>query len=214
MIGVLGGTFDPIHFGHLRMAQELASSLRCQAVFFVPTGTPPHRRHPWAGARHRQEMVARAISSNPLFVLDDREIRRPGLSFTVETLEEIKGELSSETLALFVGADAWLAFPSWKKWQDIFSLAHVVVAHRPGFSLGAMDGGLKTEIERRLVHHPQALRLRPHGFIYYEPITALDISASKIRGELSQGRSPRYLLPDAVLDYLETHRLYTREERP
>jgi nicotinate-nucleotide adenylyltransferase len=199
-IGIMGGTFDPVHFGHLRLAQEAAEILGLARVCWVPAGRPWHRARPKAAAAHRLEMVKLAIAKNPLFELDDAEIRQTAPGYTVETLERLRKTLGSDRpLVLLLGTDAFRGLTSWERWRNLFELAHVFVAQRPG---------------RRRAATPDALRERPAGRVVTHGTTALDISASAIRAHFAQARSPRYLLPSAVLDYIEAHGLYAKESDP
>jgi nicotinate-nucleotide adenylyltransferase len=212
-VGILGGTFDPVHFGHLRLAQEAAQALRLAAVRFVPSGTPPHRAAPAVSAEHRLEMARLAIGANPLFSVDDRELRRAGPAYTVDTLAELRSELGADaSFCLLVGADAFLDFATWSRWHELFNLAHVVVAHRPGYPVdtwqGRMPQPLAREYGARTMAQPLAVHLAPAGGIVVVPIAALDISSTRIRECLRRGTSPRYLLPDSVLDYIERNALY------
>ena len=214
-LGILGGTFDPIHFGHLRLAQEMAEGIGLSEVRFVPAGCPPHRAPPAASAPHRLAMVERAVAANPLFCVDPREIERGGPCYTVDTLCGLRAELgATRPLCLLMGADAFLGLATWHRWQEIFDLAHVAVAFRPGFPEGAwmdtMPEALRTMLRTRRETDPAALRQGAAGRVYAQPITPLDISASRIRSALEAGRSARYLLPDAVLDYIQCHHLYVR----
>lgn len=214
-IGVLGGTFDPIHFGHLRFAQEAGETLQLGQVRLVPSGTPPHRALPQATAADRLAMARLAVAGNPLLAVDEREMRREGPCYTVDTLEELRRELgAAQSICLLLGADAFLDFASWRRWHEIFRLAHLVIAHRPGFSLDAwcerLPQPLAREYGARLLEQPRAVHLEPAGGVAVIPITALDISATAIRRGIRAGSSPRYLLPDSVLDYIQTKRLYTR----
>jgi nicotinate-nucleotide adenylyltransferase len=214
-IGIFGGTFDPIHFGHLRLAEEMAEALALASVRFIPAGTPPHRTRPRTDAHLRLEMVRRAIAGNPLFQLDGREVGQPRLSYTVETLTDLRAEVgAAQPLCLLLGADAFLGLTSWHRWQDLFTLAHIAVAHRPGFPQStwkdAMPEALRAELERRMAH-PHDLTGCAAGLVVTRPITALDISATHIRDTLRAGRSPRYLLPNAVLDYIQSNHLYLPE---
>ncbi len=214
-IGIFGGTFDPIHFGHLRLADEMAEALAFATVRFIPAGTPPHRTRPRTGAHHRLQMVQLAIAGNPRFVLDDREVDLPRLSYTVETLTSLRDELgAAQPLCLLLGADAFLGLTTWHHWQDLFTLAHIAVAHRPGFPQStwkdAMPEALRAELEARMAH-PQDLTSAAAGLLVTRPITALDISATHIRDTLRAARSPRYLLPNAVLDYIQANQLYLPE---
>lgn len=213
-IGILGGTFDPIHNGHLRLAQEMGTALSLSQVRFIPAGLPPHRDSPQADAEHRQAMVNLAIADNPLFKLDAREISKTTPCYTVETLTELRAELGKEQpLCLLMGADAFLGLPKWYSWRELFTLAHIVVAHRPGYSedtwRSAMDYELLLEWQQRQTAERGDVHLHTSGKIVSHTMTALDISASRIRQLLENSQSPRYLLPDSVLDYIHTHLLYS-----
>jgi nicotinate-nucleotide adenylyltransferase len=212
-IGIMGGTFDPVHFGHLRLAQEASEILGLARVRWVPAGQPWHRGSPLAPAHHRLEMVRLAIEKNSLFELDDAEIRQTAPGYTVETLERLRVEFGAErSLVLLLGTDAFRGLTTWQRWRDLFTLAHIFVAQRPGHSLtpGGMPTALAAEWRAR-AGTPDALRERPGGAVITYGTTALDISASAIRAHFAQKRSPRYLLPSPVLDYIEAHGLYTRE---
>lgn len=212
-VGIFGGTFDPVHFGHLRLAHEVAGKLKLAEVRFVPSGTPPHRAAPQVEARHRLEMVRLAVAANPQFSVDDREIRRAGPGYSVDTLAAVRAEVGpGRPLAMLLGADAFLDLATWSRWHTLFELAHVVVAHRPGYPVDTwqarMPEPLAREYSTRLTHQPLAVHLAPAGGIIVIGIAALDISATGIRDALAEGESPRYLLPDPVLDYIQQHRLY------
>jgi len=213
-IGILGGTFDPIHYGHLRLAEELGERLRLDEVRFVPSGTPPHRSAPAVTADHRLAMTRLAAAGNARFTVDERELRRTGLGYTFDTLKELRSDLgNARPLALLLGADAFLEFATWHRWREIFGLAHVAVAHRPGFPVERwaerMPEPLAREYSGRLMQQPLAIHLAPAGGIVIVPFTALEISATAIRDMLHAGASPRYLLPGAVLDYIRSHGLYS-----
>lgn len=212
-IGILGGTFDPIHFGHLRLAQEIGEGLKFDEVRFVPSGMPPHRAAPHVSAAHRVAMVRFAIRDNPLFALDERETRREGPGYTVDTLIELRRELgATRPICLLVGADAFLDLATWSRWREIFNLAHVVVAHRPGYPVdnwqARMPQPLAREYASRTLQQPLAVHLAPAGGVLVTAIAALDISATMIRDCVRSGASPRYLLPDSVLDYIQAQALY------
>lgn len=213
LLGIFGGTFDPIHFGHLRLAQELAEGLNLAEIRFIPAGHPPHRDQPNVPAAQRLDMVRLALAGNERFVLDEREIRKNTPSYTVETLTELRQELGeSQPFCLLLGADAFLGLTTWHRWQTLFELTHIAVAHRPGFSQvlweDSMPEALKQELARRLQTTPQALHESPAGKIITFPITALDISATGIRNTIKRGKNPRYLLPDGVLQYIQQNHLY------
>lgn len=212
-IGILGGTFDPVHFGHLRLAQEAAQTLKLASVRFVPSATPPHRAAPAVAAAQRLEMVSLAVQGNPLFSVDVREFGRAGPGYTVDTLTELRRELGGAApICLLIGADAFLDLATWSRWHQLFALAHIVVAHRPGYPVDTwqhrMPQPLAREYQGRVMAQPLAVHLAPAGGIVVVPIAALDISSTRIREYLRSGTSPRYLLPDSVLDYIERNRLY------
>ena len=213
VLGVFGGTFDPIHCGHLELAREVRAALDLVAVRFIPAGDPPHRAAPVAPAIHRLAMVELAIADHPGLEVDSREIQRKGRSYTVETLEELRRELPSRSLALIVGGDAFLGFSGWHRWRELFGLAHVIVVARPGVSFEPeMPPALAAEWNARLRDDALALSIEPVGAIVVQPITAHPISASAIRSELARGAEGiagvRGLLPAAVLAYIDRNQLY------
>jgi nicotinate-nucleotide adenylyltransferase len=211
-IAVLGGTFDPIHYAHLRLAEELAEALRLGEVRFIPACVPPHRGPPRASAEHRRRMVELAIAGNPRFRLDDRELRRTGASYSYDTLIEMRSEVGDRPLCLLMGADAFVAFTTWHRWEEIFDLAHIVVARRPGYPLeqlaASLPGPLKSQYLHRHIPDVGAARLEPAGRVFTHELTALDVSATALRELIARGASLRYLLPDCVIAYIEKHCLY------
>ena len=213
-IGVFGGTFDPIHFGHLRLAEDMADALGLERVLFIPAGQPPHRGTPRTAAGHRLEMVRRAVAGNPRFVADAREVQRPQPSYTVDTLTALRAEQGHErTFWLLLGADAFLDLPGWHEWRRLFELANIAVAERPGAQLmqsGAIMEPLKSEISQR--QPAEGPTTGPAGSVLLRTTPQLDISATAIRSILARRGSARYLLPDAVLDYIHEHHLYTPHE--
>lgn len=233
-IGILGGTFDPIHYGHLRLAQEVAQTLALREIRFIPAGTPPLRAAPRAAAAHRVAMVRLAIAGNPLFTLDERETHRGGPSYTFDTLTELRAELgAARPLTLIMGMDAFLGLDKWHRWREIFRLAHIAVAHRPGAALGAIgentrdaalgnnardaslgnnarEASLAQEFQTRRVHDIQALASTAAGAIAVVPIPPLDISATAIRAAIAAGRSARYLTPDTVIEYINDKYLFLK----
>ena len=210
-VGILGGTFDPIHYAHLRLAQEVADALALAQVRFIPASIPPHRATPRVTAADRLEMTRLACAGNTRFVVDDRECRRHGPSYTVDTLRELREELGDGLpLCLLMGVDAFMALHTWSRWETLFHLAHVIVAHRPGSTLDVtgMSPALADQFQRRRAAAASQLHESAAGRIWPQTTTPLDISATAIRATISEDRSPRYLLPDSVLDYIHRHTLY------
>ena len=196
-VGIFGGTFDPIHFGHLRTAFELLHALRLAEVRLVPAGNPPHRGVPLCDARHRLEMARAAVADQPGLVVDDREVRRAGPSYTVLTLRELRDEAPGRPICLLLGMDAFLGLPQWHEWRSVFDLAHVVVAHRPGWT--APDAGTLGELlAERGTQRVDDLHESVAGRIHVRPVTQLEISSTDLRDLIVAGHDPRYLLPDAV----------------
>lgn len=207
-IGMLGGTFDPIHFGHLRMALELYEGLDLQSVHLIPCARPVHRKLPTASSEQRLAMVQCAVANEPALIADDREIKRGSPSYTIDTLLELHEEIPGTPICLMLGIDAFLGFTSWHRWQDILEQAHIIVAHRPQYHLPT-SGIIPDLLKDRLQHEVAYVHENLAGGIILRPITSLDISATDIRKQIAMGRNPRYLLPDSVLDYIEQHGTYS-----
>ena len=196
-IGLFGGTFDPVHYGHLRTALELLEVLALAELRFLPAGRPPHRDTTHAPPELRLELVRAAIADEPRFVLDERELRRSGPSYTVDTLLEMRAEWPDRPLCLVVGMDAYLGLPGWHRWQEIVTLAHLVVPHRPGWQAPA-SGELGALLATRGTGRVEDLHDAPGGRVFVHAVTQLEISSSAIRALLRAGRDPRYLVPDSV----------------
>jgi nicotinate-nucleotide adenylyltransferase len=211
VLGIVGGTFDPIHNAHLELAREVKAALGLTTLRLVPAGDPPHRAPPGAAARHRLAMVELAVAGSPGLEVDRREVERAGKSYTVLTLTELRSEDPARACALVVGADAFLGFPTWHRWQELFELAHVVVVARPGTAFVAPPPPpLAAEWARRFTADHGALRRAAAGAIVVQPITPHAVSASAIRAALARGdlAAVRGLLPSAVLAYIRCNRLY------
>jgi len=213
-IGILGGTFDPIHFGHLRLAQEALEQCRLQQVLFIPSGTPPHRTPPLASATARLEMVRLALHGHHEFIVDVREVYRTDPCYSVDTLSSLRDELGSEQpLCLLLGSDAFLQLHTWHEWRRLFELAHIVVLQRPGQPLGnAManaDEQLQAEYRARLAPAPRLVHESPHGAIVALDMPLLDISATDIRCRCAANKNIRYLVPDSVAHYIHSHHTYS-----
>jgi nicotinate-nucleotide adenylyltransferase len=196
-IGIFGGTFDPIHHGHMRSAFELLQSLRLAEVRFLPAGNPPHRDETTAPPELRLAMVQAAVADQPGFVVDDREIRRTGMSYSVDTLTELRNENPDRSLCLLLGMDAFIGLPNWHRWRDLLDLTNIVVVNRPGWKAPAM-GPLGTEMVDRGTGSIRDLHDHKAGRIYVHAVTQLEISSTELRQLIVSGRDPRYLVPDPV----------------
>jgi len=212
-VGILGGTFDPIHFGHLRLAEEMLELAGLSQIRFIPTGMPPHRDMPKVTPQHRSAMVELAIADQPAFVLDDREVCRTSKCYTVDTLREIRAETGEhQPLCLLMGGDAFLHLRTWYEWEQLFELAHIVVGYRPGFTLEerihTAVPALQQQYQQRLCAVSE-LSQQAAGRVVELAIPKLEISATLIRNRVSENRSIRYLLPNEVAAYINQHHLYT-----
>jgi len=210
---IFGGTFDPVHYGHLRAAWEARELLGADEIRFVPAGVPPHRPEPVTEAAHRLAMLKRGIGQDAGFCIDEREIRRPGPSYMVDTLAELRQESGSSPLVLLIGQDSANALDHWHRWEDIFSFAHLAIMARAG-DVQRYSKPLAGVLRQRSVASPEDLPGEPGGKVLGIQVTSLAISSSSIRSIVSGGRSPRYLMPPAVLDYISTHGLYTDASTP
>ncbi|MGH8798624.1 MAG: nicotinate-nucleotide adenylyltransferase [Casimicrobiaceae bacterium] len=213
-LGILGGTFDPIHYGHLRVAAEVRVAQRIDEVRLIPAGVPPLRPPPAAPADARLAMAVLGCAEFPGLVADDREIRRRGPSYTVQTLQELHDDYPARPLALIIGSDAFAGIAAWHRWEQLFTLAHFIVVERPGtpFSLDALGAPLKIQWERRLTTDPMRLSRQLAGAIIRQAVTPQPVSATALRAALAGGPEERALirglLPATVLAYIERNQLY------
>ena len=210
LIGLLGGTFNPIHNAHLRLAQELADALNFSEVRFIPSANPPHKPAPKISALQRAAMVQSAIAANPLFKLDTRELERDGASYTIDTLISLQEELGGGVaLCLIMGSDAFSKLNTWHRWQALLDYCHIILVQRP---TSATQPQLAEELSVLLHDHytenVSDLADENAGYIHMQKITALDITSTNIRALLAANLSPRYLMPDNVLDYIQHNKLY------
>lgn len=202
----MGGTFDPPHHAHLRLAEEAREALGLAAVRWIPSGRPGHRDAPATAAADRLAMVRIAIAGHPHFTLDDAEARSTTPTFSVDTLARLRAELGERVpLVTIIGMDSALTLPSWRDWKRLFALTHFAVGERPGYDA---DGGLHPDVAARMAG-PEALAA-PAGAVVRFRTTLMDISASSIRARIARGESARYLLPGEVLDYIGAQGLYLR----
>lgn len=210
-MGIFGGTFDPIHYGHLRTAFELREALRLEEVRFLPTGNPPHRDATQASAEQRLAMVRAAVEGQSGFTVDDRETRRSGLSYSVDTLGELRAEFPQRAICLLLGMDAFLGLPNWHRWREILELAHVIVAHRPGWK-APTRGPLGEAMVDRGTGSVRDLHDATAGRIYVHAVTQLEISSTELRSMIARGRDPRYLVPDSVCELLRETGWYAQRQ--
>lgn len=215
LTGIYGGTFDPIHYGHLRIAEEVADTLELNHLFFLPAGQPRLRVPPWVTGKHRIAMLQEAIRGNPRFSVDDRETRRPGETYSVESLREIRQTYpANESVALcfITGADAFIKLPYWYHWRELFELCHLVIVNRPGSTpvnhLSDLPDELRDVCQDRWANRADELKNSPAGLIFTASTTLLDISSTTIRNIIASGKSARYLLPESVLNYIDKHDFY------
>jgi len=210
--GILGGTFDPVHLGHIALAEAALAQLPLGEVLWLPSGSPGHRAPPVANARDRLAMLRLATAGNPRFRIDDSELDRSEPTYTVHTLARLRVQMgNAQPLALLLGGDSFLSLPTWLRWRELFDLAHVAHVSRPGHVPG--KGGpapeLSAEIARRSARGEQ-LGASAAGRIASFDMPPLDISSSAIRLRLAAGQDTRHLLPAAVLVYIEAHHLYRK----
>ena len=210
-LGLFGGTFDPVHFGHLRLAEAAIDTLGLAAVHWIPVGQPGHRPAPCVSAAHRLAMLHLAVDDNPRFVIDDSEIRQSNTSYTVPTLLRIRQQYGEkQALVFLLGADAFAGLTTWHRWHELFKLTHLALVARPGHHLdtASLPQALRQCLAERQIFDPQQLSRSPAGQLIFLDSTALAISATAIREQILQQQSPRYLLPDALIDYINHHKLY------
>lgn len=195
-----GGTFDPVHHGHLRLAVELRECLQVPEIALVPCHIPPHRESPGASGDRRLELLRLAVAEEPGLLVDDRELNREGASYTADTLRQIRNEIGpDEPLVMVVGTDSFAGFDRWQEWESIPQLAHIVVVVRPGADLAA--GSAPAEmLAARAAESVDELHQAPAGRVLVLEPPLMDISATGIRERILSGRSPRYLVPDSVLN--------------
>jgi len=207
MICILGGTFDPVHFGHLRPALDVQQALEIPCVHLLPCRIPPHRDPPQGSPEQRLELLRLAVADEPALDIDTRELDREGPSYMVDTLESLRAEKGEKSLCLALGMDALLGLQSWYRWREIAKLCHLVVMQRPGRQW-PKQGALADLVSKASTGALRQLHERPAGCIFGVPVTQMAVSSTRIRGLLAAGKSPRYLLPDAVLTRIKQEKWY------
>jgi len=204
LIGIFGGTFDPVHYGHLRAALEVKEIFGLSELRLIPSATPPHRMQPAASPLMRLRMLTLAVINHPELVVDSRELDRGGPSYMVDTLKSLRQQFPNGPLLLFIGSDAFNHLDCWHQWQQLFTYAHIVVMTRPGFTAQALDDFFTG----RLASGQQELAQTVAGKLFFQTVTQLDISATAIRNMIAQQHNPGFLLPDAVITYIKQNGLY------
>jgi nicotinate-nucleotide adenylyltransferase len=211
MIGILGGTFDPVHFGHLRPALEIRQALALDEIRLIPCHLPPHRPRPVASPQQRVAMLEAAVRKYPEFRIDPRELAREGPSYTLDTLTSLREEMGETGLCLLTGRDAFSSLPTWHRWRELIDLCHMVVMTRPGPEAPAA-AELANFIQRHRVQDAALLEQQAAGLLLFRPVTQLEISATQVRRLLAQGHNAGFLLPEAVLDIIQQQGLYQTED--
>lgn len=207
MIGILGGTFDPVHFGHLRPALEIQQALGLDEVRLVPSHLPPHRSQPHASPQQRLAMLSAAVAGDPAFTVDGREYEREGPSYTLDTLQSLRAELAGTGICLLLGMDAFREFASWHRWREITDYSHIVVMTRQGV-LPPERGELADFISLHRVADVATLKSRASGLLLFHGVSQLEISGTQIRTLLAGGQRADYLLPESVLQLIRSEGLY------
>lgn len=207
-IGLLGGSFDPIHYGHLLLAQQMQEDLNLAEIVFIPCQQQVLKTPAFASAKDRLEMIKLAIADHTSFRIDTRELTRNTPSYTYETLCSIRDEVGTTPLAFMMASDALHGLTRWHRWQDLLTKAHIIVTLRPGYSLENLDPLLKEWIKEHISNDFNDLHNKPCGHVFLHSISALDISATEIRGQLAMGINPRFLLPENVIKYIHENQLY------
>ncbi|QSB02335.1 nicotinate-nucleotide adenylyltransferase [Methylomonas sp. EFPC1] len=204
MIGVYGGTFNPVHYGHLRTALEVKELFELEQLRLIPCRLPAHRDEPDVPAHLRLQMLEAAVADTHGFSVDRRELDRAGPSYMVDTLHSLRNEIGNIPLLLFIGADAFAGLERWHQWQRLFDYAHIVVMTRPGYA------GLELSafLAQRIAEDRTQFSRQTAGLLTFQEVTALAISATAIRELVATGRDPQFLLPDRVIELIRRHRLY------
>ncbi len=207
MIGILGGTFDPVHIGHLRPALDIQQLLGLEEIRLVPCNIPPHRPQPLASREQRLAMLQAAVGWHPVFRIDTREFDREGPSYMLDTLKSFREEMAATGLCLILGLDSFLSLPAWHRWRELINYCHIVVMTRPGSTLPG-EGELADFTSQYRVADAARLNTRTSGMLWFHTVTLLDISGTRIRRLLATGKDAAFLMPREVLDIIAREGLY------
>lgn len=210
MIGIFGGTFDPVHLGHIKPALDVMDALSLEQLRFIPCSIPAHRGSPIATAKQRLTMLAAAIDTYANCIIDEREIKRQGVSYMVDTLQSLQDDFPDKPLVLIIGVDAFLNLHEWSRWQSIFDFANCVVTHRPGCDLDfkTLPTALKSLVKQRQVVSVELMVQQSSGALLFMPVIQLDISATDIRQRIKQNQSINDLVPATVNNFIQQQQLY------
>ncbi len=207
-VGILGGTFDPVHNGHLHLAATFLGQLKIAEILFVPLNNPPHRPAPLASPEQRLEMLKIALENHPHLKIDDCELQRGGVSYTIDTLRHIRKKIDETPLCLIMGMENFKTLNNWHQWQSLMDYAHIIIANRPGNDDEIKNDEIKKFMENFITKSVTNLHDQPAGHIIRLDIPMLDISSTQIRNNFQSGQKTESLLPDKVLDFIHTHHLY------
>jgi len=207
-IGILGGTFDPIHNGHLQLAREALTQLELDEVRLMPVNIPPHREKPIASSTQRQKMLDLAIEEEPKLKIDLRELESTDISYSINTLKSLRKEYPEDSLCLILGQDAFDKIDGWKDWSELLHYTHIIVANRPEESQDDISTELQTWIEKNQTTYKTGLKNNLFGTIYFMNIPMLDISSSMIRQYYSENKPVDNLLPEIIQTYIKDNHLY------
>ena len=208
MLGIFGGSFDPVHFGHIKTALALLERFNFEQICFVPCRRSPFKQKVYASARHRWRMLNLIVGSNDRLAADDRELRRSGPCYTIDTLKESREETKGhKSLVLIMGMDAYSGFCQWRDYKEILSLCNMMLLQRPGYAL-AEQGCEKELYDRHAANDIMAISTALNGRIYLSDEKKFDVSSTAIRQAVVAGDQPRYLLPGSVWNYICEHNLY------
>ncbi|MCC5812965.1 MAG: nicotinate-nucleotide adenylyltransferase [Ectothiorhodospiraceae bacterium] len=207
LLGIFGGTFDPVHNAHLRVALDIAEAGRLEELRLIPCHIPPHKATPSVDARQRMALLRLAVRDEPLFRVDDRELRRDGPSYTADTLRSLRAEFPDRHLCLLIGTDSFHGLPGWSRWRELAEHAHLVVMQRPNHGV-EMPGELEQWLQGRQARGWDELHRQAAGLVLFQQVAQLEISATDLRERAARGGSLRYLVPDAVWEHIRTNGLY------
>ncbi|AMA65141.1 Nicotinate-nucleotide adenylyltransferase [Candidatus Arsenophonus lipoptenae] len=210
---LFGGTFDPIHYGHLLPIEKLAQQVYLQKVILIPNHIPPHKSQPTTTAQQRLDMLKLAIKHKPLFSIDTREFNRITPSYTIETILSIRQQIGwKKSLAFIIGQDSLLSINTWFNWQKILKICHLLVYPRPGYTNKCFENiYMRQWIKQYQVYFPAILRYKPFGAIYLANTPLLNISSTEIRKYQYDKKNSKKILPPLVLRYVKKNQLYKNE---